>query len=165
MEALIAAGYKVFDGETDIPGKGSHHMRKPDYIAVKAGAIVIGEIKSPKEPPTTASWRQVQPNDSEQMKTVRLGVARREAIGQLPKEIGGHEIIILGQIPDYIKRIGETYDLPRGVDPRGKIVAGYTMPDQEAEKAKQALTNCGAEIKEIVRTGNVSTTYIFILRD
>ena len=55
-ESFIAAGYEYFDGDADIKGKTSRHRRKPDYIAVKDNLVVIGEIKSAVEPPSTASW-------------------------------------------------------------------------------------------------------------
>ena len=59
-EAFIEAGYDYYDGDEDIKGKTRQHRRKPDYIAVKGNVIIIGEIKSPNEPPTSGSWRQQQ---------------------------------------------------------------------------------------------------------
>ena len=100
-EALKSKGYQYY-GEKDIVGIRSGHSSKPDYIAVKDGIVIIGEIKSPKEGPKSAMWRQIQRGDSEEFKAVRLDVARREEAGELSREVGGHEIIIRGQIPDYI---------------------------------------------------------------
>ena len=107
------------DGDRDIKGKGRRHANKPDYIAVKDGAIIIGEIKSPSEPPTSGSWRTIQPADSEVFKAVRTEVSAREKAGEISKEVGGHEIIIRGQIPDYIMKINDTYELPDGIKPDG----------------------------------------------
>jgi len=45
-KALKKSGYQYF-GEKDIEGIGSGHSSKPDYIALKDGIIIIGEIKSP----------------------------------------------------------------------------------------------------------------------
>ena len=56
-KSFIAAGYEYYDGDEDIKGKTRQHRRKPDYIAVKGDQIIIGEIKSPNEPPTSGSWR------------------------------------------------------------------------------------------------------------
>ncbi len=56
-EALKKSGYQYY-GEKDIVGIGSGHSSKPDYIAVKDGIVVVGEIKSPKEGPKSAMWRQ-----------------------------------------------------------------------------------------------------------
>jgi len=56
-KSFIEAGYEYYDGDEDIKGKTRQHRRKPDYIAVKGDQIIIGEIKSPNEPPTSGSWR------------------------------------------------------------------------------------------------------------
>lgn len=101
-EALMRSEYQYY-GEKDIVGIGSGHSSKPDYIAVKDGMVIIGEMKSPKEGPKSAMWRQIQKGDSEEVKAVRLDEARREEAGELSREVGRHEIIIWGQIPDYIK--------------------------------------------------------------
>ncbi len=61
---FIEAGYEYYDGDIDIQGKTRQHRRKPDYIAVKEDQIILGEIKSPKEPPTSSNWRKKQANDS-----------------------------------------------------------------------------------------------------
>jgi hypothetical protein len=160
-EALTAKGYRFYDGDTDIVGKGPSHASKPDYLATKGHVIVIGEIKSPAEPPTSSSWRQPQPGDSEALKRVRLDVAQRELSGTVPKAIGGHEIIIRGQIPDYIAKIGKTYDLPASVPEGGRILAGYTFPMGERDTVEQALKNCRAVPHETIDTGNGSATLVF----
>jgi len=159
-EALSRSGYQYY-GEKDIVGIGSGHSSKPDYIAVKDGIVVIGEIKSPKEGPKSAMWRQIQRSDSEEFKAVRLDVAKREGAGELPREIGGHEIIIRGQIPDYICKRGKTYKLPLSIDSNSRIMAGYTFPDYERRNVEQALKNCGKRVYEVIDTGNSSITIIF----
>jgi len=159
-EALKKSGYQYY-GEKDIVGIGSGHSSKPDYIAVKDGIVIIGEIKSPKEGPKSAMWRQVQRNDSEEFKAVRLDVSKREEAGELRREVGGHEIIIRGQIPDYISKKGRTYNFPAAVKNDAKVMAGYTFPDYERRNVEQALMNCRKTIHAVVDTGNRAVTYIF----
>ena len=159
-EALKKSGYQYY-GEKDIVGTGSGHSSKPDYIAVKDGIVIIGEIKSPKEGPKSAMWRQIQKSDSEEFKTVRLDVARREEEGEVPREVGGHEIIIRGQIPDYISKKGRTYNLPAVVRKDAKVMAGYTFPDYEKRNVEQALKNSNKTIYELIDTGNKAITFVF----
>ena len=160
-EALTAMGYKFYDGDKDVIGKGPSHASKPDYIATKGHMVVIGEIKSPAESPTSSSWRQIQNGDGDAFKKVRFDVAKREAAGEISKEIGGHEIIIRGQIPDYLEKKGRTYDFPSAIPGTGKIMASYTFPLQEKHNVDQALKNCKKSINEKIDTGNGSLTYIF----
>jgi len=162
-EALRRSGYQYY-GEKDIVGIGSAHSSKPDYIAVKDGIVVIGEIKSPKEGPKSAMWRQIQRGDSEEFKAVRLDVAGREEAGELPREVGGHEIIIRGQIPDYISKKGKTYNFPATVRKDAKVMSGYTFPDYERRNVEQALKNCRKTIYEVIDTGNTAITFIFTSR-
>lgn len=159
-EALKKSGYQYY-GENEIVGVGSGHSSKPDYIAVKDGIVVVGEIKSPKEGPKSAMWRQVQRSDSEEFKAVRLDVARREEAGELPREVGGHEIIICGQIPDYISKIDRTYKLPMAIRKDTKIMAGYTFPDYERRNVEQALKNSRKTTYAAIDTGNNAITLIF----
>jgi hypothetical protein len=161
-EAFTAMGYRFYDGDKDIVGKGPSHASKPDYIATKGRMIVIGEIKAPAESPTSTSWRQPQNSDGDAFKRVRIEVAQREKSGKVPKQIGGHEIIIRGQIPDYIEKIGKTYDLPPSISGGGRILAGYTFPLRERGNVEQALKNCRKAIHEKIDTGNGSITYISI---
>ena len=161
-EALTSGGYRYLDGDKAIKGKGRAHRRKPDYIAEKDNKVVIGETKSPDEPPTSSSWRHRQPNDSQEIANVRADVAAREKAGKLDPEVGGHEIIIRGQIPDYAKNIGKTYDMP--VDAAGKkIMGGYTVDASQYKNVEQALKNCGKSSYEKINNGNGSITYIFNL--
>ena len=159
-EALKSKGYRYYDGDKAIKGKGRAHRRKPDYIAEKNNKVVIGETKSPDEPPTSSSWRHRQPNDSQEMADVRADVAAREKAGKLDPEIGGHEIIIKGQIPDYSKNVGKTYDMPFDAA-RKKIMGGYTVDASQGKNVEQALKNCGKRDYEKIDNGNGSITYIF----
>lgn len=163
-ELFIEAGYEYFDGDQDIKGKTRQHRRKPDYIAVKGDLIIIGEIKSPNEPPTSGSWRQKQPNDSDEFAKVREDIHDLEQAGMVDPNVGGHGIIIRGQIPDYISKIGVTYDLPTS-EPGLTIKGGYTVPSSQAQNVKTALSNCGKIKYQVIGNGNGDglVTYIFEL--
>ena len=159
-EALRKSGFQVFHDKV-IPGKGRSHASKPDYIAVKGKLIVIGEIKAPAEPPTSSSWRQIQKSDGENFEIVRMEVAKRESAGDVSKEVGGHEIIIRGQIPDYYEKLGDTYDLPPSINVSGKIFAGFSFPTDQNIIAQKVLNNFRKPTYEKVDTGNGSFTIIF----
>ena len=165
-ELFIAAGYEYFDGDEDIKGKTRQHRRKPDYIAVKGDLIIIGEIKSPKESPTSGSWRQRQPNDSDEFAKVRQDIHDLEKAGMKDPNVGGHGIIIRGQIPDYIAKIGVTYDLPASA-PGLTIKGGYTVPSAQAKNVKAALSDCGKIRYQVIGNGNGDgdglVTYLFEL--
>jgi hypothetical protein len=160
-EALTSEGYQYFDGDKDIKGKGRQHANKPDYIAVKGRTIIIGEIKSPAENPRSGSWRQIQKSDSEEFKKVRLEVSKREKDNKVKPEIGGHEIIIRGQVPDYVRKMGITYDLPIPISESQTIICGYTVPISEEMNVKQGLDNCNIKITNRIDSGNGSITYLF----
>ncbi len=160
-EALKSQGYNYFDGDRDIPGKGRQHANKPDYIAVKDNKVYIGEIKSPAEGPKSGSWRQIQNSDTEQFKAVRMDVVKREKAGLLLPEIGGHEIIIRGQIADYVRKIGINFDLPPSVSTNMEIRMAYSMPESEEQNVEKALANCKKKVHEKIDTGNGSITYLF----
>ena len=161
-ESFITAGYEYFDGDTEIKGKTSQHRRKPDYIAVKDNLLIIGEIKSPKEQPSSASWRKQQTNDSAAFAKVRQDIDDLESAGMLDPNVGGHGIIIRGQIPDYVSNIGITYDLPVS-EPGSKIKGGYTVPAEQAQNVEGALSNCGKIKYQVLKNGNGLVTYIFEL--
>ncbi len=161
-EDLKIAGYQVFS-ENEIPGKGLSHNSKPDYIAVKGNNIIIGEIKSPAEPSTTSSWRQIQSSDGDTFRKTRREVAKREANGELPKVIGGHVIIICGQIPDYFEKLGKTYNLPASIKDKGNFLAGYSLPIHEKLNAEAAFKEGGHTIKAKVDVANETLTFIFSL--
>jgi len=160
-KALKSQGYNYFDGDRDIPGKGRQHANKPDYIAVKDNKVYIGEIKSPAEGPKSGSWRQIQNSDTEQFKAVRMDVVKREKAGLLLPEIGGHEIIIRGQIADYVRKIGINFDLPPSVSTNMEIRMAYSMPESEEQNVEKALANCKKKVHEKIDTGNGSITYLF----
>ncbi len=157
-EALEGKGYEFYD-ESMIKGKGSGHARKPDYVAKKGNVVVIGEIKSPSEPPTSSSWRQIQPNDSDRFKAVRTEIARLEKEGKVDKNVGGHIIIIKGQIPDYLACIGKTFEMPISIT-GAKVMAGYSVESSQMPYVEKAFRHCGISFERI-DTGNGTTTYIF----
>ena len=159
--ALKSRGYDYYDGDRDIHGKGRQHANKPDYIAVKGSKVFIGEIKSPAEGPKSGSWRQIQNSDTEQFAAVRMDVSKREKAGLVLPEIGGHEIIICGQIADYVRKIGLNFDLPASVPAGAKIMMAYTIPEVEERNVEKALANSGKNVHEKIDIGNGSTTYLF----
>ena len=118
---MKSKGYEYYDGDRDIPGKGRQHANKPGLYSRKGNNVYIGEIKSPAEGPKSSSWRQIQNSDTEQFAAVRMDVVKREKAGLLSPEIGGHEIIINGQIADYVRKIGINFDLPASVFQNVKI--------------------------------------------
>ena len=160
-EALKSKGYDYYDGDRDIPGKGRQHANKPDFIAVKGNKVFIGEIKSPAEGPKSGSWRTIQNSDTEQFAAVRTDVAKREKAGLILPEIGGHEIIICGQIADYVRKVGINYDLPASLPQKAEIMMAYSMPEAEARNVEKALANCGKKVYEKINSGNGSITYLF----
>lgn len=160
-QALKSEGYEYYDGDRDIPGKGRQHANKPDYIAIKGNKLYIGEIKSPAESPKSSSWRQIQNSDTEEFKKVRMEVAQREKAGLVSPEIGGHEIIIRGQIADYVRRIGINFDLPESASPKIEIRMAYSVSNSEEQNVETALTNCRKMVCEMVDIGNGSITYLF----
>ena len=161
-ETFITAGYTYFDGDRDIKGKTRQHRRKPDYIAVRDDLVIIGEIKSPKESPAAGNWRRKQPNDSDDFAKVRQDILDLESAGMLDPNIGGHGIIIRGQIPDYVANIGVTYDLPSSCQ-GAKIKGGYSVPSDQAQNVKIALSNCGKIKYQVLGDGNGLATFIFEL--
>ena len=160
-ESLTSAGYLYFDGDRDIRGKTRSHASKPDYIAAQNGSLVIGEIKSPAESPKSGSWRTPQKSDTWQFTEVRLEVARREQNGEVPRDIGGHEIIIRGQIPDYVRKLGVTYDIPSGLNGHSSVKCGYTVPDHEKINVLEALRISQIDAFEVINNGNGYITFIY----
>ena len=162
-DALLSKGYKIYS-ENKIRGRGRSHLSKPDYIAEKDCIVVIGEVKSPMEGPKSSSWRQAQKSDTDNYKIVRAEVYKQEKTGKVPKEVGGHEIIIRGQIPDYVKKINRTFYLPDGLKDNADIKGGYSFPSSETVNVEKAFKNCGINAYEKIDTGNGTTTIIYILR-
>lgn len=159
--SLTAAGYLYYDGDRDIRGKGRQHANKPDFIAVKGRKVYIGEIKSPAEGPRSGSWRKRQNSDTEAFAAVRKEVANREKAGLVPPEVGGHEIIIRGQIADYVRKIGINFDLPQPVPTGAQILMAYAVPEKEEQNVEKALANCGKTVYEKIRAGNGSIICFF----
>lgn len=160
-DALTEHGYQYYDGDRDIKGKGRQHANKPDYIATKGNTVIIGEIKSPAESPKSSSWRQQQNSDTEEFAAVRAEVTKREKAGLVSPEVGGHEIIIRGQIVDYVRKIGINFDLPASLSKNAEIIMGYTFPKSEDKNVEQALKNCRKKVDEKIDTGNGVVTYFF----
>ena len=107
---LSQAKLAYFDGQA-ITGIGTGHQRKPDYLGYSPTDLALGEWKSTFEPPTTSSWRTVRPTDPDEFTQTRQQVASWEQRG-LSKDVGGHIIIIEGQLADYAEQIGRSYELP-----------------------------------------------------
>jgi hypothetical protein len=59
---------------------------------------------------------------------VRQDIAEREKAGLILPEIGGHKIIIRGQIADYVRKIGINFDLPESVSQNVEIRMAYSVP-------------------------------------
>ena len=116
---------------------------RPDYLIVSDRFVIIGEIKTSKEPPRSTSWRRPRASDSECFKKIRSEIASREKEGLLSRDTGGHEIIIAGQIPDYARKLGKTFLFP-GIDvSRNKLIlyGAYTFPTEEKSHVEQAFKN------------------------
>lgn len=81
------------------------------------------------------------------------------------KRIADHEIIIRGQIPDYIKTLRKNYDLPDGMTMEGKVIKGaYTVPPSEAANVEAALKSMGKTFKRLPPDSNTASdtvTFIF----
>ncbi len=81
------------------------------------------------------------------------------------KRINDHEIIIRGQIPDYIRMQGKNYELPRGIELEGRVVRGaYTVPSSETADVEVAFKNIGKKYTRIPPTEKTisdAVTYVF----
>jgi hypothetical protein len=82
-------------------------------------------------------------------------------MGRVSKEIGGHEIIIRGQIPDYIVKMNFSYDLPPNTPKNNVIKAGYSFPSVETANVEKALKNSNKSVYNKIDIGDGSTTFIF----
>jgi hypothetical protein len=89
-------------------------------------------------------------------------VCDREKAGKVSPEVGGHEIIIKGQVPDYAANLGITYDLPVQIS-KGIIKGGYSVPFEQAENVEIALKNCGKNNIKTIANRNHSATFVFDL--
>jgi len=80
----------------------------------------------------------------------------------LDPNVGGHGIIIRGQIPGYVSNLGIAYDLPAGIS-GGTIKGGYSVPAEQAGNVVNALKNCGKRGYRVVENGGQAATFIFDL--
>lgn len=163
-ETFLSYGYSYF-AEDDMKGKGRQHRSRPDFIAEKENVIVVGEIKSPKENPCSTSWRSHQKSDTDGFRKVREEVRGKEKDGLISKEIGGHEIIIRGQIVDYFRKIGKTYDLPVQTSAITVFWGAYAFPEGQKENVLSAVQGIGMEEFDIVEIPNGACTVLFSLKE
>lgn len=133
---LESEGFKYY-AEDELKGIGRGN-RKPDFVAIKDSWFLVGEIKSPSEPATSPSWRSEQSYDSENMRSVRRRVRDMEKAGKVSTDIGGHAIIMLGQIPEYIRLIGKRWVPPEPVECK-KILGAYAFPATWKEQVEEAV--------------------------
>jgi len=80
----------------------------------------------------------------------------------LDPDVGGHGIIIRGQIPDYVSNLGITYDLPAGISGR-TLKGGYSVPAEQGGNVVNALKNCGKRGYRVVDKRGQAATFIFDL--
>jgi len=141
--ALSKAKLAYFDGQS-ITGVGTGHQRKPDYLGYSPTDLALGEWKSSFEPPTTSSWRSVRQSDPEAFTQIRQQVAGREQNG-LSKDIGGHIIIIEGQLADYATQIGSSYRLPWSAN---HIKFAYTIPLEQKDNVLAAFNEIESRLNK-----------------
>jgi hypothetical protein len=145
MVDLQDAGFKVIP-EENLVRIGRSWRSRPDFIAERNNRLGIGEIKSPKEPPTSSSWRSPQKSDTAEFKEVRKKVADMERHGKIETEEGGWMIIIKGQVDDYARKIGKTYDLPPNISKEGKELYGILqVPVEQKDNVIKAFKRLKAE--------------------
>ena len=137
---------------------------RPDYVIASDRFVIIGEIKTGKEPPRSTSWRRPRSSDSELFKRVRNDVAAREKEGSLSRDVGGHEIIIAGQIPDYALKLGKTFQFPglEGSTKRVVVYGAYTFPVEEKSHVDEAFRNRDMKILATLRHHDF-ITYLYKL--
>lgn len=150
VRRLLESEDFIYFAEEDIRGVG-RGPRKPDFVALKGNWFLIGEIKSPAESPLLPSWRSEQPYDSENMRIVRRRVQEMERKGRVSPGVGGHTIIIMGQIPEYIMLMGKKWLPPEPVEGK-EILGAYAFPAQWQKQVEEAVRFF--EIKVLQRIGN-----------
>lgn len=142
---LSREGYDLYFTEDELRGHS-----KPDGFAAnsKTGNAVVVEIKSPKEPPSTACWRQIQPSDTEGFKRVRQDIVEKESSGKLGKDVGGHIIIINGQLEYYkeIISLGKVR-LPSTAPRIISMKTAYVLPQEHRANVITALRTIGRRYK------------------
>jgi hypothetical protein len=142
---LGSEGYDLYFTEDDLRGHS-----KPDGFAAnsKTGNAVVVEIKSPKEPPETSSWRQIQPSDTEGFKRVRQEIVQKESTGELTKKVGGHIIIINGQLEYYKEIISNgKVKLPSNAPMISSMRTAYVMPQEHRNDVITALRTIGRKYR------------------
>jgi len=157
---LSKAKLAYFDGES-ITGIGTGHQRKPDYLGYSPTDLALGEWKSSFEPPVTSSWRTVRESDPEAFTQMRQQVASWEQNG-LSKDIGGHIIIIAGQLADYATQIGVSYELPWSAT---HTKFAYTVPLEQKANVLAAFNETETRLNKKYEfesfEGIVTITFIF----
>lgn len=157
---LSKAKLAYFDGKS-ITGIGTGNQRKPDYLGYSATDLALGEWKSSFEPPTTSSWRTVRGSDPEAFTRIREQVAGWEQNG-LSKDLGGHIIIIEGQLADYATQIGISYELPWTAT---HMKFAYTVPLEQKDNVLNAFNEIEARLNKKydfeLFEGIVTITFIF----
>lgn len=157
---LSQARLAYFDGQA-ITGIGTGHQRKPDYLGYSPTDLALGEWKSTFEPPTTSSWRTVRESDPAEFTQTREQVAGWEQSG-LSKDIGGHIIIIEGQLADYSRQIGRSYELPWA---RSHIKLAYTVSLKQKDNVVAAFNEIESRLQKRYTfesyLGGVTVTFVF----
>jgi hypothetical protein len=157
---LSQAKLAYFHGEA-LRRIGTGHQRKPDYLGYSPTDLVLGEWKSTFEPPTTGSWRAVRPSDPAPFTQIRQQVATWEKNG-LPRDVGGHIIIIQGQLADYAGQIGKSYELPWPATP---TKLAYTVPLGQKANVESAFREIESRLRiryDIeAHEGEITVTFVF----
>jgi hypothetical protein len=76
--------------------------------------------------------------------------------------MGGHIIIIKGQIQEYVDNIGKTFCLPENSQGQFNLKGGYTVPVSQKVNVKRALTYLKMSYT-VIDIGNDSITFIIDL--
>ena len=136
---LRAAGFSVIK-EEELVKVGKQWRSRPDFVARKNGRTCIGEIKSPAEPPTSSSWRIAQKGDTKEFSVLRKKIVEMEEAGEISKAEGGWMIIVKGQVEDYARKMGNTWDIPSGMKNKGdKFYGALQVPSGEKKNAIKAF--------------------------
>ena len=151
-ELLESKGVRYY-AEEELKGVGPG-FRKPDFVALKGDWFLVGEIKSPAESPCSSSWRTEQPYDSESMRLVRRLVRIMEEKMGLSRKIGGHAIIMLGQIPEYIMLREKKWRLPESVEGK-EILGAYAFPARWQKQVEEAVRIFEVEVLQKIANSEV----------
>ncbi|HRR40635.1 MAG TPA: hypothetical protein P5244_05305 [Syntrophales bacterium] len=144
QEDLKSAGINTIP-EEGLKKVGSHWKSRPDCVGYRENQLIVSEIKSGMEPPTSSSWRKAQKSDTTQFTAVRKQVKALEDAGEVSKEVGGWMIIAKGQVEDYARKMGRTWDVPNPSMKKGKKLYGsLSVPPDQKENVLTAF----AELKK-----------------